>query len=189
MSRSTRPTRIVVAAAAAIVAAGATALVARTADGAGTLGASPQAGPSAQTARRMPGYLPAGAALVKDHYEPDINGWLVSYSLPGRANSNTIDEATFAGGTGHPETFLRLAIVPSADQFPAADPAYFTTRQVEIGAFPGRLSVPTSGYGLHSIVWFDGEQAYRVSVDRLRTPDGTSGVRVEELLRVAASIR
>jgi hypothetical protein len=136
----------------------------------------------------LPTYLPAGARLLKSVDEPSIGGTLITYSLAGVANRRTVDTQTFVQGTGHPESLLRIAVVPSVGQFPPADPAFFTREAVAIGQYHGSVVVPKSGYGPYSVVWSDGSHGYRVSVDRFWTPDGVSGISLDEVLHVAASM-
>lgn len=62
-------------------------------------------------------------------------------------------------------------------------------RPEDINGHPGTAWHSANGYGSIAVTWSDSSTSYIVATDRLDVAEGTSGVSLTELLRVARSIR
>jgi hypothetical protein len=141
-----------------------------------------------------PAYLPPGTTAAPSVSEPGFRSVGENhYLLAGPANANTIP----AGGvddsnatTAHPATELVVTFVPNVGDLPAlpVDPEYFTISHVTVAGLPAVQSTPKDGFGVHRIDWVDAAGYHVVLCERFRTPEGTSGLPVDELVHIASSL-
>jgi hypothetical protein len=157
-------------------------------------------GPRATTAT-VPSYLPPGATIAASRSfqaQTTASATLPAHSatgisLAGAANQNTITPSSGADPTGgtHPATVIDIGFVAGQRSLPpgppAGDPDLVTATAV-IGGNDARLLYTRSGIGLIKFQWIDADGYHEVMCDRLRTPDGLSGVDKAELLNIAQSL-
>lgn len=140
-----------------------------------------------------PSYLPSIATLA-DVVRDAAGGQIVrEYALSGRANANTVTAQGLALNPKavHPATVMTVYYIPGL-QNPdiPVDPTYFDVAAVDINGARGTLSTPKSGLGAYRVDWVDAAGDYHVVLsERLKTPEGTSGLAAADLLAVARSVR
>ena len=144
-----------------------------------------------------PTYLPPGAALVTDRRDPNGEGRVREWSLPGDANANTVPAppATVEPGQ-HPATTVQLSWVPSnplteaelIKLLPPADANFGFSREVR--TVRGQRVVVTTDMKavLQRLDWFEGGRIYTLRCDSLFTREGRSGITLAELVRVAEGL-
>ena len=153
------------------------------------------ASPAAAGVAHRPRYLPKGARPAPITF-PKAGAPLMAYCLPGRANANTIPPG---GPTEenysivHSATCLGFFYMPaeSNGRLPpslAFGPS-FSVSQTTVSGHPARLTMPSRGVvGLYQLEWMASGLRFTLRVDRLRTPEGVSGIPLTELRRVANSV-
>ncbi|HEV2891784.1 MAG TPA: hypothetical protein VGX28_15540 [Frankiaceae bacterium] len=153
---------------------------------------APAAAPDRHDAgHARPAYLPAGATLVA---ERERDGVLVQrYALAGEANQDRMptDISSYDGTSeAHPATYVDLyqtRRVPT--MLGPVDRVSYDEAPVTIGDAVGRVVTPRDGYGTYRVSWAADGVTFLLSSLRLRTvTQGTSGVPVEELVRIARSV-
>ncbi|GAB3164431.1 hypothetical protein GCM10027059_20540 [Myceligenerans halotolerans] len=137
---------------------------------------------------------------VGDSTSPDRLGTWIVYDLHGAANEETVPGAApgawpedeVESGAIHPATTITyVAYLGSEKLVPELGGE---TIQVEWMDFPegggdARVTrVENNGYGPVRVEWTDDDGSYLLLTVLGRTPDGRSGVEVEELLRMAGSL-
>jgi hypothetical protein len=129
-----------------------------------------------------PAYLPTGATLKARSTLSPPGTAILSYQLAGEAN--------VAQGT---RGLLQVWITPDPDgtatfssSIRTASNGYFART---VDGHPATLTVPISGVGGFSVQWKAGGRLLTVSMARNHTPQGLTGISVDELMRVADSIR
>lgn len=143
----------------------------------------------------LPRQLPSGAALAVDIKQGETRH--LEWALPGRENANTIpttglNDVNYA--LVHPATTLTMEIVAKPDGVmpeSVVDQAYFSSavRRLPIGdGVDATVSAPRDGLGAHRVEWVQNGFYYLLIEDRLKSPDGLSGVDLEQLVRVASSV-
>jgi hypothetical protein len=150
----------------------------------------------------LPSWLPPGVTLAGQDYlmpspaesnpdwKPAPHSW---YRIDGPANANTIppggpsaENAT----TVHPDTTIDITFIPSVSGMPPVpgQPRYVIRRTITIAGNPALVSIPKNGYGAFRIDWVDPAGYHVVMCDRLNTPDGRSGVPMNDLVHMARSL-
>lgn len=181
---SEAPTRVEVGAATPVVAVPEVAPALATAS-------APDPGDLART-HATPKYLPPGAQSAGGRSVK--GGWVEHYSLPGKVNSRTLPETPdqFVRGSGaHPATTIALSQFPQdVSTFQGADPRLANVSTINVMGVSATVLVPTSGYGIYRIAWVRDGVAYDLQTQRLKASaeEGTSGVPLTELVKIAQSI-
>jgi hypothetical protein len=140
-----------------------------------------------------PTWLPSAARPKSETGEPKAPSAVFrQYSLSGSANENTLTPEGIAASASwaHPETEISVSFVPHLVPEPLpTDPRWFVTTPVDVNGAMGTVTYAKNGLGATRVDWVDAVGNYHVVLeDRLRTPDGVSGVDVDTLLRIARSI-
>jgi hypothetical protein len=154
-------------------------------------GASPGPERLAQERAITPRWLPAGSRLRWQKFMPGASWFVSAFSLPGAANADTepiggptSQNATLVhGGDG-----LILVVAPE----PQPERQLFDgerSKAVQVGSVVGRLVYPTNGIGTWWLTWSDRGFTFTLEDERARTIDGTSGVDLATLQRIAESVR
>ena len=158
--------------------------------------------PSSTAATRRPATLiivgdpPAGARRLPTPRDNNGPGLLTAlYSLPGRANANTIPPggATAENSAAiHPETNLSFQAQLGVSALPETEvpPALKNIvglKKVVVRGHEGYLSYPTRTFGMLKLDWIQDNVHFTVRVLRLNTPDGVSGIDEKQLVAVANS--
>jgi hypothetical protein len=115
------------------------------------------------------------------------------YSIDGPANARTIPPGGITAQnatTVHPATTVDITFNPNTTNMPPvpADPAFFLRDTVRINGNRGVASTPKNGYGAFRIDWVDAAGYHSVMCDRLKTPEGRSGLPMDDLLHIARSL-
>jgi len=143
----------------------------------------------------IPKYLPAGAESTGG--KTTIHGgWAEHYTLPGKVNSREMPDAPampVAGVPSHPATGIDLVELPqtiSTFSRGTADPRLATVSTITVMGVPATVLTPNNGYGTYRISWVVNGVAYDLQSQRLKAggDEGTSGIPIDELIRVAQSI-
>jgi hypothetical protein len=128
-----------------------------------------------------PVWVPAGSLLEARSTFAPTGSAVLSYQLAGAANVK-------AGTSG----LLQVWASPDVDgkaklssDTPTPGNGYIHR---SVGAHPAILTVPTDGLGGFSVQWVADKQLMTVSMARDKTPAGITGMSVDDLMRVAASI-
>jgi hypothetical protein len=122
-----------------------------------------------------PTWLPTGARLLR-RLPWGASGVMLTYSLPGAVNADTVIEVTRL-----PDVKVSIPAIGRLDGVVYTDVSVSGNRAV--------LSYFANGYGTYRVEWLTSFGYYSVSVDRRKTPQGVSGISSEDLLHVATSIR
>lgn len=138
-----------------------------------------------------PTYLPEGAASMGGRAIEA--GWVEAYSLPGVVNSRTLPEAPdqyVKGSAAHPATKIVLSqYAQDFSTFQGVDPRIASVSTITVMGVPATVVVPLSGYGTHRISWVRDGVSYDLQTQRLYAgAEGTSGIPIQELVRVALSV-
>ena len=138
-----------------------------------------------------PKYLPAGAQSTGGRSLK--GGWVEHFSLPGTVNSRTLPDTPdqYVRGSGaHPATGIDISQWPQDfSTFHGADPRLVQVTTISVMGVTATVVVPTSGYGTYRISWVRDGVAYDIQTQRLKAGDeGTSGVPITELVKIAQSI-
>lgn len=150
----------------------------------------PQSVPEqASQSSEAPRWLPAGAREVADSTSRPRPGRV--YALSGRANAQVLpaNASTAAAVAAHPATTIRFltgalgTLTPPID-----DPILFVVKDVAIGGQKGTLTEQANGLGDVTLAWSQDDQDFQLITQRLRTPDGTSGVSDADLVHMAESV-
>jgi hypothetical protein len=129
-----------------------------------------------------PTWLPAGAELKARSTFSPLGSAVLSYQLAGAANAGQ-------GTNG----ILQVWVKPDADgkaQLSSSnrtDGNGYLPRSVN--GHPAVLTVPVNGVGGFSVQWVSAKRLLTVSMARHQTARGISGISVDDLLKVASSIR
>lgn len=171
--------------------------------------APPKQQPGAGTTSVTPSWLPPGASLISAGPLPTFPGVTLStpqpthasYSLPGPANTNTINQAPAAptlaqitSGLYHPATILGIEFAAGVKSIPPPFGNGFpgeVNDNVTIRGFSGLLSHPDPSvdpYGVVELMWIDPQGLHIVSCQSMQTASGTSGLSTADMLRVANSL-
>jgi len=150
----------------------------------------------------LPTWLPPGVALAgqddlqppsqqtNQDWKPIPHSW---YRIDGPANANTIppggptaENAT----TVHPDTTIDITFNPNVVSLPPVptQPRYYLSRTITIAGNSALVSIPKNGYGAFRIDWVDPAGYHVIMCDRLKTPDGRSGVPMNDLIHMARSL-
>jgi hypothetical protein len=128
-----------------------------------------------------PSWVPEGAILKARSTFSPTGSAVLSYQLAGGANEH--------GGTSG---LLEVWLTPDADgkaklssSNPSPDHGYVVRT---VSGHPAILTVPIKGLGGYSVQWFANKQLLTVSMARDQTSAGVTGISVDDLMRVAASI-
>jgi hypothetical protein len=128
-----------------------------------------------------PNWVPEGAILKARSTFSLTGSAVLSYQLAGVANAH-------AGTSG----LLQVWINPDADgkaelssSNPSPDHSYLAK---SVSGHQAILTVPIKGLGGFSVQWVANKQLMTVSMARDQTPAGITGIGVDDLMRVAASI-
>ncbi|MGH9222207.1 MAG: hypothetical protein ACRD2W_00015 [Acidimicrobiales bacterium] len=197
-------TASVLVAGAVLVAAAVAALPTRQAETQISVGA-PAMRPAAQVS--VPGEKISAADLARNHANPTYLpegaaslggraievGWVEAYSLPGVVNSRTLPESPdqyVKGSAAHPATRIVLSqYAQDFSTFQGVDPRIASVSTITVMGVPATVVVPLSGYGTHRISWVRDGVSYDLQTQRLYAgAEGTSGIPIEELIRVALSV-
>lgn len=110
---------------------------------------------------------------------------MLSYTLAGAVNANTLP----AGATaGHPGSTIELTEFPTAINTRPPQDTYNLRKTVNVPGLHALLTYPSTGFGVYRLDWNTGGRSYILSVSRLKTSDGTSGIPEAGLVKMAASI-
>ncbi|MBL0885555.1 hypothetical protein [Myceligenerans indicum] len=162
--------------------------------------------------QRQPAWVPDGvtradaacpediARRLSDSMSPDRLGTWIVYDLHGAANEDTIPraapgswpQAEVESGAIHPATTITYVTYPGSEEL--TDELDGDTVSVERLDFPqgggdARVTrVENNGFGPVRVEWTDDAGSYLLLTVLGRTPDGRSGVEVDDLLRMAGSL-
>ncbi|MBO0611277.1 hypothetical protein [Myceligenerans salitolerans] len=161
---------------------------------------------------RQPAWVPEGvmraqvacpediSRRVGDSTSPDRLGTWIVYDLHGPANEETVPgaapgswpQAEVESGAIHPATTITYVAYPGSEKL--SSELGGGTVEVAWMDFPegggdARVTrVENNGYGPVRVEWTDDGGSYLLLTVLGRTPDGRSGVGVEDLLRMAGSL-
>lgn len=140
------------------------------------------------------------ARRVGDITSPDRLGTWIVYDLHGVPNEETLPgaapgtwpEAEVESGAIHPSTTIVFVAYPGSEEL--APELSGEMLQVDRHDFPdgdgdARVTqVDNNGFGPVRVEWTDDDGSYLLLTVLGRTPEGRSGVEVEDLLRMAGSL-
>ncbi len=152
---------------------------------------------SVDSARVSLSYLPPSVVFDSTNSNPRKGGLIYDlYSIPGAANldtmpSNSSQNRLPPDGTQHPSTKLIVSKQLGLNVLPPspAGERFDLIETKAIGDISYRLTTPRNGYGRLMVEWVIGNTYYYVGNDQLFTSDGTSGLGIDELLRIALDAR
>lgn len=136
-----------------------------------------------------------------DSTSPDrLSTWIV-YDLHGRQNEETIPGAApdrwpddeIDSGAIHPATTITFVSYAGSQEIAkelAGDTVVIDQRDFPQGNGDARVTrIENNGYGPVRVEWTDDDGSYVLLTVLGRTPDGRSGPEVEDLLRMAGSLK
>lgn len=146
---------------------------------------------SPSTGRVHLDYLPSGVQYDATVSNPRKGGLLYDlYTIAGAANLDTMAahaSQNRADGTQHPKT--QLVVSKQADistlPYPPANPRFNLVVNKMVNNQDYRLTTPLDGYGYLTVEWVRDGLYYCVGNEQLRTSEGTSGLGMDELFRLA----
>ena len=137
---------------------------------------------------------PAGSRLISAKPPYESRGLLYAlYSLPGRANANTIPPggATAENATViHPATNMQITAqigVSQLPDLPVVPGSTMRQKKVTVNGNAAVLDYPAVTYGILQLNWIEQNTRFTIRVFRGDTPDGISGIDEMQLLAVANS--
>jgi hypothetical protein len=161
---------------------------------------------------RQPGWVPesvmrAHAACpedisrrVGDSTSPDRLGTWIVYDLHGAPNEETVPgaapgtwpEAEVESGAIHPATTITYVTYPGSEELAGelgGETVEIAWMDFPEGGGDARVTrIDNNGFGPVRVEWTDDDGSYLLLTVLGRTPDGRSGVEVEDLLRMAGSL-
>lgn len=135
-----------------------------------------------------------------DSTSPDRLGTWIVYDLHGAPNEDTVPgaapgtwpQAEVESGAIHPATTITFVAYPGSEKLSGelgGGTVEMSWMDFPEGNGDARVTrVENNGFGPVRVEWTDGDGSYVLLTVLGRTPDGRSGVEVEDLLRMAGSL-
>lgn len=141
-----------------------------------------------------PTYRPPAVSSQTIDCRPGL--YVITYALSGRSNTRAVPAGTEPrnwplDGSVHPASQISFAAANGYTELPApmATPTYYDIYAARFGQTSVRVTAPKNGYGPYRLEWLKAGRLFTIIAVRGVTNTGPSGVPLDELGKMADSVR